>query len=290
MPSAATVAWVVASAGDPRGGSRYARLLIVLAHVPAGDLPVPSAVSALADGHLVRPVWRNGRGGLTFEVTAPEERRFVKWAPVGSGIDLDAEATRLGWAAGRTPVPRLLATGADASGTWLVTAALSGVNAVTPPWSDDPPTAAIAIGQGLRALHDRLPVADCPFSWTVEYRLARAGGRWLDRSRWHPEHACLSLAEALARLAAPPSVDRLVVCHGDACAPNTLIGGDGNWSGHVDLGALGVADRWADLAVATWSLDWNYGPGWQSVLLDAYGVDPDPVRIGYYRLLWDLSP
>src|SRR5690242_5385406 len=66
-----------------------------------------------------------------------------------------------------------------------------------------------------------------------------------------------SLDEARARLADPPPVDRLVVCHGDACAPNTLLGDDGGWSGHVDLGALGVADRWADLAVATWSLDWT---------------------------------
>ena len=55
-----------------------------------------------------------------------------------------------------------------------------------------------------------------------------------------------------------PPIDRLVVCHGDACAPNTLIDDDGRCCGHVDLDALGVADRWADLAVATMSLEWNY--------------------------------
>jgi kanamycin kinase len=94
----------------------------------------------------------------------------------------------------------------------------------------------------------------------------------------------------VARLSDPPSIDRLVVCHGDACAPNTLIGEDGNYCGHVDLGALGTADRWADLAIATWSLDWNYGPGLEPVLLRAYGIDPDPERTAFYRLLWDLSP
>jgi aminoglycoside phosphotransferase len=45
-----------------------------------------------------------------------------------------------------------------------------------------------------------------------------------------------------------------------------------------------------DLAVATWSVDWNYGPQWESLLLSAYGIDPDPDRTRYYRLLWDLGP
>ena len=86
-----------------------------------------------------------------------------------------------------------------------------------------------------------------------------------------------------------PPADKLVVCHGDACAPNTLITDDGRWSGHVDLGDLGVADRWADLAIATWSTGWNYGPGWEQVLLDAYGIKPDEERTSYYRLLWELG-
>jgi aminoglycoside phosphotransferase (APT) family kinase protein len=87
-----------------------------------------------------------------------------------------------------------------------------------------------------------------------------------------------------------PPPDRLVVCHGDACSPNTLITEDGRCSGHVDLGELGVADRWADLAVATWSTEWNYGPGWEDLLLSAYGVPRDPDRTRYYCLLWDLGP
>jgi kanamycin kinase len=83
--------------------------------------------------------------------------------------------------------------------------------------------------------------------------------------------------------------DRLVVCHGDACAPNTIVGEDGRCCGHVDLGCLGVADRWADLAVVTWSTQWNDGPRWEAPLLAAYGVAADPARTRYYRRLWDLT-
>lgn len=112
----------------------------------------------------------------------------------------------------------------------------------------------------------------------------------MDPSRWHPEHGALSVDQALDLVGVMPPIDRLVVCHGDACAPNTLLTGDGLWSGHVDLGALGTGDRWADLAVATWSTEWNYGPGWEESLLAAYGVEPDVHRTQYYRLLWDLGP
>lgn len=59
----------------------------------------------------------------------------------------------------------------------------------------------------------------------------------------------------------------------------------------VDFGDLGVADSWADLAVATLSLDWNYsgdeGQDWQAVLLDAYGVTPDEDGMAFYRARWN---
>ena len=38
-----------------------------------------------------------------------------------------------------------------------------------------------------------------------------------------------------------------MVCHGDACAPNTLLYPDGRWSGHVDFGLLGIADRFGSI-------------------------------------------
>ncbi|MGB3685154.1 MAG: phosphotransferase [Ornithinimicrobium sp.] len=92
------------------------------------------------------------------------------------------------------------------------------------------------------------------------------------------------------RLGHQPSVDRWVVCHGDACAPNTLLDTDGRLVAHVDLGALGIADRWADLAVASLSLEWNFGHGYESTFFHAYGIEPDPERIAFYRLLSDLTP
>jgi kanamycin kinase len=155
---------------------------------------------------------------------------------------------------------------------WLHTRGLPGLSAVHPRWLAAPAVAVRAIGAGLRALHDRLPERTCPFEWSAAGRLA-----------------ALTPATG-AGLGEPPPVDRLVVCHGDACAPNTLIDDDGRCCGHVDFGELGVADRWADLAVATLSLGWNYpGRGWEAEFFAAYGVEPDPARIDYYRRLWQAS-
>jgi kanamycin kinase len=255
---------------------------------------LPPALAPLAGDWPAQLLWENEAGGLAFLVGSGQARRFVKWVPAGSGLDLAAERDRLAWAGAYTPVARPLALGTDESGSWLVTTVLPGQNAVSPRWLARPRTAVTALGSGLRALHDALPVSDCPFSWSAQDRVAdarrRAAAGHLDPAYWHPEYQSLTLARALDLVADIPPVDELVVCQGDACAPNTMLGPDGQWLSHVDLGDLGLADRWADLAVATWSAEWNYGPGWEGVLLDAYGVGPDPVRTQYYRLLWDLGP
>lgn len=240
---------------------------------PPSDVRVPAAISALAEGRPLVPVWQNELGGLTFRTDGGGDRArlFFKWAPAGSGLDLDAEAVRLGWAKRFAPVPHVRESGSDEDGAWLVTHGLPGESAVSPRWKADPATAVRALGAGLRELHERLPVADCPFSWSVEQRLERA------------RRAGTRLPTGLAE---PPPVDDLVVCHGDPCAPNTLLREDGSRSGHVDMGALGVADRWADLAVAARNTEPNYGPGFVNPLLEAYGVPLDQERFDYYWRLW----
>lgn len=248
----------------------------MIAGAPTEPVRVPPSVAALTGGELLAPVWRNQLGGLTWQLGDDARRRFVKWAPAGSRLPIGDEVERLRWAAEFTPVPVVLAHDRDDDGEWLVTAGLPWRNAVDPRWLADPLTAVRAVGVGLRALHDALPVDRCPFDWSVGARLA--------------ESRAVPGAELPAGLLDVPDVDLLVVCHGDACAPNTLVSDEGACSGHVDLGSLGVADRWADLAVATWSTTWNYGPGWERPLLEAYGVDPDPERMAYYRLLWDAGP
>lgn len=219
---------------------------------PTGQVSVPDVVARIAAGRTVAPAWVNELGGVTFAVG---DQEYVKVYPGEHAALLLAEETRLRWAGGYLAVPRVLSSGPG----WLHTAALPGRSAVDPYWTARPVTAVRAIGAGLRIMHDALPVATCPFG----------------RPAWVPADA--------------PPPDRLVVCHGDACAPNTLLADDGTWAAHVDLGALGVADRWADLAVATWSTQWNYGPGWEEPLLEAYGVEADPERTTYYRLLWELA-
>lgn len=225
--------------------------------VPATPLPVPAVVRRIADGRSVHPVWVNELGGVTFRVGDD----FVKVSPT----DVVGEARRLRWARRYVQVPEVLGVGDG----WLHTRGLPGRSAVDPRWLSEAATAIRAIGAGLRMLHDQLPTRSCPFDWSAGSRLA------------------LLAPEQRADLGEPPPVDKLVVCHGDACAPNTLIDDDGRCCGHVDLGDLGVADRWADLAVATLSLQWNYpGRCWDDEFFAAYGVDPDPLRIDHYRRLW----
>ncbi|MFE9835383.1 phosphotransferase [Streptomyces sp. NPDC005551] len=241
---------------------------------PSPSVRVPAPITALSRGRPILPVWQNELGGLTFRIGDGPDGLFAKWAPSHSGLDLAAEAVRLRWAGDFTPVPRVREQGADAEGSWLVTHGLPGDSAVSERWRADPGRAVRAMGAGLRALHERLPVAECPFSWSVDRRLARARAVGV---------------RVPADLPGPPPVDRLVVCHGDPCAPNTLLHDDGSWAAHVDMGALGVADRWADLAVATWNTRHNYGPGWEDDLLDAYGIAPDPQRTAFYRRLWSVT-
>lgn len=225
--------------------------------------PMPRLATDLARAAGTEPelVWRNDLGGLTFRIGA----RYLKWNPSTTGIDLERERVRLEWLAARHPAPPVVDHGRDADAQWLLTDAVPGTSAVGDAWRARRSEAIAAIAAGLRAMH-RLPIDDVPAVW--------ARDSWVGR-----EPANLGPR--------PPLLDEPVLVHGDACAPNTLATDDGAWSGHVDVGDLAIGDRWADLAVASLSLDWNFGEGHQPEFFDAYGIEPDAERIRYYRALWE---
>jgi kanamycin kinase len=227
-----------------------------------GELEVPPVARSLAGGEAPALVWRNDLDGLTFRIGD----RFLKWNPRSTGIDLERERVRLEWLAGRHPAPRVLDHGVEGDAQWLLTEALPGGCAVGDRWRARRPEAVAAIAAGLRAIH-AVPVDGFPAAWTAE--------SWVGRQP--------------AAIGPRPPVGDPVLVHGDACAPNTLVSDAGDWTGHVDLGDLAVGDRWADLAIASLSLDWNFGEGHQEELFEAYGIAPDQERIAWYRALWHLE-
>ncbi len=208
-----------------------------------------------AGHHPLELVWQNERGGVTARIDRPDGAVFVKWNPVGSGESLAAEAARMRWLAaeGSVPVPAVLEHDDGGDGEVLVTRALEGASIVSAEGLRDPEAAAAALGAGLRRLH-AVPVVDCPFpapDWT-----------------------------------ASADVDDAVVCQGDPCAPNTLIA-RGRFAGLVDLARVGVGDRWSDLAIASWSLEWNGLADAEPAFWRAYGAARDATRIAAWRRLWD---
>ena len=49
-----------------------------------------------------------------------------------------------------------------------------------------------------------------------------------------------------------------------------------------------MADRWWDVAVGAWSAGWNFGEEHEARFYEGYGIEPDPERIRFYRLLYDV--
>lgn len=246
----------------------------VISGPPPAGFPIPEAVRLAAGTEAIEGVWLNALGGATFRIGQGADTRYAKWSPgpiIHPEIDLRSEAHRLRWAGSYILVPEVLSFQEHPEGQLLLTAALPGFSAVSDRSKNDQERSAYAVGQGLRQLHDSLPAGSCPFSWDLSSRIAS-----------------LPISQQSALLADAPPIDA-VVCHGDACLPNTQLDANGDFFAHVDLGKLGVADRWADLAIAAWSTEWNYGPGYEQCVYAGYGMDPDEEKISFYRRIWDAT-
>nr|WP_222598522.1 APH(3') family aminoglycoside O-phosphotransferase [Lentzea tibetensis] len=207
------------------------------------------------------------------------------------GIDLAGEGERLTWLREHgIPAAEVL----ECRPGLLVTAEVPGRSAASPWPAESRPLIIDALADLARALH-ALPVDDCPFDRTLAVTVPAALESDVDLDDLDDERLGWSREDLVAELLAtrPPDED-LVVCHGDLCLPNVVFDPTTHRvSGVLDAGLLGVADRWADLAIATRSvageLNPQYRPEHADRFLARYGIAPDPVKTTFYRLLEEFS-
>jgi aminoglycoside phosphotransferase len=257
-----------------------------------GSLVLPEPVRAVVGDAELVPVTVGRSSATTIRVRRADGDWVVKVQPVDPlETSLADESERLRWLATFVPVPEVVAWGSDDGTEWLVMAALDGTDGTDPAHHVDVERLVRTLGLGLRAFHDAVPVAACPFDASTLVGLDRARARVeagrVDPTDFQPIHHGLEPAELLEMLVAAgvPSETDQVVLHGDYCVPNVLLD-EGVITGYVDVGRAGVGDRHRDLAIACRSLAHNLGGHSVGSFLDAYGVErPDLARLDFFVML-----
>lgn len=223
---------------------------------------LPHWLHAKYANFTVNPV-RVGRSpARVFHLThASQPALYVKIASGEGRSDLLREAKRITWLSGKFPVPTLVEITDFEDETALVMSALPGeslISANTATVSERANYAAL-LGAALRQFHS-IDITDCPFLH------ASAGGPAHPDGLTDPVkmQIYLDLRERF------PALSRSVLLHGDPSLPNIMVQG-GELSGFIDLSAVGVGDALRDVALALWSLEYNYGPGFAGDLLEGYG-------------------
>jgi streptomycin 3"-kinase len=268
--------------------------MIVASYILAEILPQDAAVWVPATGGESGAAVAYDRAGQRYaKVVAPEEAE-----------ELAAERDRIDWL-NTTGVPSALVLDwrATDAGACLVTHAVPGIPA------DRLEAQALArawpsIVETVRTLHG-LPADKCPFDRSLEMMMPTARATvaedrvhvgFLPQALQHspPTQILKQLEDELPKRIAQES-SQMVVCHGDLCLPNILIDPvTDQVSGLIDLGRLGRADPYADIALllatarATWP-DEETARRAEYDFAQLYGAELDPERQDFYLRLDPLT-
>ncbi|MFI6284683.1 APH(3'') family aminoglycoside O-phosphotransferase [Streptomyces sp. NPDC051018] len=185
--------------------------------------------------------------------------RYAKCVSAPETAALEEERDRTDWLHSRgVPGPEVLDWHVTPDAACLMTSAVGGIPAdrVPAPSLD---AAWGPIADAVRRLHD-LPVRECPFTRDLTRMFALARDV-VERGAVNPEFLPVEQqttppVELLGRLA--PQLERrlaqeaaeAVVCHGDLTLPNIVLDPQTlEVRGFIDLGRLGRADPYADIAL-----------------------------------------
>lgn len=230
---------------------------------------------------------------------------YAKVATAARANELVGERDRLTWLHGQgVACPEVIDWHETEAEACLIMTAIPGVPAAELS-GNDLLSAWPTLAQQLKLLHG-LSGERCPF----ERRLSRMFERAVDvvsrnavnpaflpeEDKNKPQHELLARVERELPTRLDQETKAMVVCHGDPCLPNLMVDPHRlHCTGFIDLGRLGTADRYADLALLIanaqekWTTPEQAGRAF-AVLFDTLEIAaPDRERLTFYLRLDALT-
>ena len=208
----------------------------------------------------------------------------------------------MGWSEGKIPVPKILCHEVEDGISYLLMEKMEGVMSCDESLLEQPEVLTRALADGIRLLW-QTDTSGCPRNRTLPCLLEEArynidNGR-VDLDNVDPEtfgeNGFRDPDDLLNWLVNHPIPSEPVLSHGDYCLPNIFVK-NGHFRGFIDVGDLGIGEKWRDIALCWRSLRDNLRGkyGGQSYdfdpnrLFDALGIEPDWEKMRYHLLLDEL--
>ena len=213
------------------------------------------------------------------------------------------ESLMMDWLKNKISVPECICNFAENGKNYLLMSKISGKMSCEDEFMKDPKLLVSILSDAIKSLW-KVDISACPVKNDLSTVLKEAEYRvehgLVDVDDAEPETFGKSgfkdPEELLSWLYDNKPEEDFVLSHGDFCLPNLFINNN-KFSGFVDIGRMGIADKYQDIALCYRSLDHNfsgvysgkaYGGYDEKMFFDALGIEPDFDKIRYYILLDEL--
>ncbi|MDQ7026797.1 MAG: aminoglycoside 3'-phosphotransferase [Anaerolineae bacterium] len=254
-----------------------------------------SAMPQSLQSLLVNDTWHEVTEGKSdarvFRLQQGTHVRYLKISRHDAQTPVKDDKVRLDWLAGRISVPNVLHYCENESQQFLLMTAIEGLHPMHNDLDWSPQERVEFLAQAAKCFH-ALPLEDCPFIARIDEQIEVARHRidtahiktHLLETQWQ-HYSPHTLYEKLLSL--KPDTEDIVVAHGDLYPINIRAQpAQKSLLGYIDVGRMGLADRYTDLALIANAIRWHLGNDWLPYFFRAYGIETlDSQRLHFYQLI-----
>ncbi|MDO5569358.1 MAG: aminoglycoside 3'-phosphotransferase [bacterium] len=253
------------------------------------EFKISNELKKILDKSKIEEISIGCSDSTVFRITSDNGIYFLKITKNGL---LTNEYKKLKWLSTKTIVPKIILHEVIDDKEFLLTESLEGEMVCSNFYLQNPSLGIPIIIDAFDELK-KVDIIDCPFNVSLDYKLNLVKYN-LDNNLINIDEIDVSIKNKYKTLQGIYDYliknrfdEELCFSHGDISLPN-IFAKNGSFSGFIDVGDCGIADKWFDIAIATRTIIRNYGEEYLKDFYKGINIIPDKFKINYYLLMMEL--